>query len=129
MFHHYLQLLSAVIKLLFHIVVGSGVSFLVFISLLMSIFISLICLSLCLLLVRLLLLSFMPVGIIINPNMAMIPTTARPIPALLAIHMPLDHIFSPNITPANNAIHNKFIQPKDTIRRKYGQQHPRQYRP
>src|SRR5919198_4944309 len=115
---------------IFRIVVGSGdVSLFVFIFLLMSIFISSLCLSLCLLLVRLLLLSFMPEGIIINPNMAMIPTTARPIPALLAIHMPLDHIFSPNITPANNAIHNKFIQPKATIRRKYGQQQPRQYRP
>src|SRR5215469_4105378 len=72
-------------------------------------------------------LLLMPVGDnIINPNIAMIPTIARPSPTLLAIHMPLAHIFSPKITPANNAIHSKFIQPRATITRKYGQQHPRQ---
>jgi hypothetical protein len=95
--------------------------------LLVSIFILPICVELSfLLLVGLLLSSFMPVGIIINPNIALIPTITRPTPAHLATHIPLDHVFSPNMMPANHAIHNKFIQPKVTIRRKYGQQQPRQ---
>jgi len=94
--------------------------------LLISVFICIlpVCISSSVLLGELLL---MPVRVIIfNPNIAMIPTIARPSPTLLAIHMPLDHIFSPKITPANNAIHSKFIQPKATITRKYRQQHPRQ---
>ena len=64
-----------------------------------------------------------------SPSIAMIPIIASPIPALLAIHIPWDHIFSPKIIPANNAIHNKFIHPKDTINRQYGKQHPMHLRP
>src|SRR5918911_2683260 len=103
-------------------IVGACTGFFEFVFLLISIFIPSICVSSFLLLP----LSFMSEGIIINPSAAMIPTIARPTPAHLATRIPLDHIFSPNMTPANNAIHNKFIQPKATIRRKYGQQQPRQ---
>src|SRR5918998_1416025 len=61
------------------------------------------------------------------PTETNIPTTARPMPTALATQMPLDHIFSPKIIPANKPIQSKFIQPSATIRRKYAQQQPRQY--
>src|SRR5918992_5329167 len=63
------------------------------------------------------------------PAETKMPTTASPIPAALATQIPLDHIFSPKIIPANKPIQSKFIQPSATIRRKYAQQHPRQYKP
>src|SRR5687768_7114166 len=63
------------------------------------------------------------------PAATKIPATVSPMPAALATQMPLDHIFSPKIIPANRPIQSKFIHPRATIRRKYAQQHPRQYIP
>jgi hypothetical protein len=64
-----------------------------------------------------------------NPVATKTPVTASAMPTALATQMPLDHIFSPKIIPANRPIQSKFIQPRATIRRKYAQQQPRQYTP
>src|SRR5919198_3806969 len=63
------------------------------------------------------------------PSIVITPATITPIPATLATHIPRDQIFSPKIIPAKSPIHMMFIQPSATISRKYGQQHPKQYRP
>src|SRR5215213_2058920 len=63
------------------------------------------------------------------PAATKIPATVSPMPAALATQMPLDHIFSPKIIPANRPIQSKFIHPRATMRRKYAQQQPRQYTP
>src|SRR3712207_9118414 len=55
------------------------------------------------------------------PPATKIPTTVSPAPAALAIQIPLDHIFSPKIIPANRPIQSRFIHPSATIRRKYAQ--------
>src|SRR5215213_11177703 len=64
-----------------------------------------------------------------NPAATKTPVTASAMPAALATQMPLDHIFSPKIIPANRPIQSKFIHPRATMRRKYAQQQPRQYTP
>src|SRR5688500_20152667 len=61
------------------------------------------------------------------PAVIKIPATVSPMPAALATQMPLDHIFSPKIIPANRPIQSKFIHPRANIIRKYNQQHQRQY--
>jgi hypothetical protein len=63
------------------------------------------------------------------PDITRMPAIASPIPAALATHMPLDHIFSTKIMPANSPIQSRFIHPSATIGRKYAQQQPRQYVP
>src|SRR5919198_580665 len=63
------------------------------------------------------------------PSTVMMPPTVSAIPAALATHIPRDHIFSPKIIPAKRSLHAMSIQPSATMNKKYGQQHPRQYRP
>jgi hypothetical protein len=64
-----------------------------------------------------------------NPAATKTPVIASAMPAAFATQMPLDHIFSTKITPANRPIQSKFIHPRATMRRKYAQQQPRQYMP
>lgn len=64
---------------------------------------------------------------VIIPTIVNNPVMTNPVPVILATQIPYrDQIFSPKIIAANSPIHSKFIHPKATIKRKYGQQHPRQ---